>query len=126
MGNDVSIKFDGSIEYVQIKKCLSIKLNNCVFMLLFPHWYERRLTHENDFTVVEKWSANKDGSLLPSPPDAVIEHVLIFHNCNRCDCQTKTTCGCRSVCKVVNNTDVHCSLNEYIVIDYAKGFEMDY
>ena len=144
VGDNISIFFANSTEYIFVQKCLVVTKDSERYCFIFPLWYSS-LRNDKVIPIVSKWAGN-EGDLLPIPADFIEEQVFVMHNCKRdCYCEsvdqeicTCNVCQIRNVCfehattdcsecYAFDKQDVHATeINEFMVFTSALGFQTDF
>ena len=141
IGDDVSVNFEDSLEYIRIHKCLQVTFGTRRFCFIFPLWYHQ-YPKKGLIPVVSKWAGNSD-PLIPLPSHTLVEQVFVLHDCQRkCICR-QHICSCLickpqdicilhatatcNTCDDFSTEDIHeKGNNSYLVFTSALGFQPDF
>ena len=143
-GDDVAVMYEHKTAYCTITKLVVVELLGCLYLWIFPHWYEHQLangrqrSHPVRQTVLLKRCEMKEGSICaPIPCSSIVQQVLITHSCNRITgsisaCRVRPFCSehdeadcsaaqCQAA--IMHLRDWHSHTNPiYEVLDRAAGF----
>ena len=148
-GDDVAVQFGPDLQYCRVTRFVDVIIDQKHFLFFFILWYSkaRKSTRERYRQLprlVRKWVDNND-SIIPLTPQQIQERVMMLHNCiricsnvrcrNPCVCVQRCrikyyckkhksyTCSLSSCSHSKMVHDVHCDLNEFLVIDSNCGFD---